>query len=376
MPYNSETGEYERRATTILDATPDGDTVNEAVDQKLDQATDDGVTDLNHHRVQGGHYPSTSVDTSSRYLKQSAAGSVSWAEGAPIENAALSDLSNVSSATVEAKVSASSILTKIKTVDGSGSGLDADLFRGNAPSAFAGTSHTHSYTDLTDKPTLGTAAPLNFGTGDDDLPKKSQVDTLISTAIAAIPNPPSFEAETWMFTTAGRYNPDGSFDSGVFTFSADSGVTIADVTVIGGGGPGGNAGQGTSGCMVRALVPITTDVTVAVGVKGVAGASGSASSFGPYLTAPGGAQQNPAHSPLMADAFPSFAGVLGRPLTVFRGMNQAAQISAYVPGYGGPGTAAAGTGNPDAVGYGAGGIGASGLWGYGTDGVVIVRRAK
>ena len=43
----------------------------------------------------------------------------------------------------------SSILTKIKLVDGVGSGLDADLFQGRAPNTFANTSHTHTITDVT-----------------------------------------------------------------------------------------------------------------------------------------------------------------------------------------------------------------------------------
>jgi hypothetical protein len=95
MPYNSETGQYERRVTTILDETPDGDTVNSAVAVKIDAAVDDGPTDLNHHKVQGGHYPATSTATSSRYLHQSPAGVVSWRDGVPADQAAQVDASNV-----------------------------------------------------------------------------------------------------------------------------------------------------------------------------------------------------------------------------------------------------------------------------------------
>src|SRR2546430_2901356 len=36
------------------------------------------------------------------------------------------------------------LLEQLKLVDGPGSGLDADLLRGNAPDAFAGASHTHA----------------------------------------------------------------------------------------------------------------------------------------------------------------------------------------------------------------------------------------
>ena len=45
---------------------------------------------------------------------------------------------------------ASEILTAIKTVDGTGSGLDADLLDGQEASAFAAASHTHLSADITD----------------------------------------------------------------------------------------------------------------------------------------------------------------------------------------------------------------------------------
>lgn len=95
MPYNSETSAYERRAATVIDATPDGDTVAVAIDVKLDQGIDDYVTDLNHHSVNGNHFPATSVGSDSRFLKQSPAGVVSWAEGVVAADAALKDFSNV-----------------------------------------------------------------------------------------------------------------------------------------------------------------------------------------------------------------------------------------------------------------------------------------
>lgn len=49
----------------------------------------------------------------------------------------------------EVNDSASEILTKILTVDGSGSGLDADLLDGNHASAFAAAVHTHAIGDVT-----------------------------------------------------------------------------------------------------------------------------------------------------------------------------------------------------------------------------------
>lgn len=99
MPYDSASGAYIRRTTTVLDETPDGDTVNTAVAVKLDTVGDDATADLNHHRVNGGHYPAPSVSTVSRYLKQTPAGDVTWGEGVPIEQAAVKDLSNVPAGT-------------------------------------------------------------------------------------------------------------------------------------------------------------------------------------------------------------------------------------------------------------------------------------
>lgn len=95
MPYNSGTGAYERRSTTVIDATPDGDTVAVAIDVKLDQGIDDYVVDLNHHKTNGNHYPATSVHTDSRFLRQSPAGAISWADGVVAADAALKDFSNV-----------------------------------------------------------------------------------------------------------------------------------------------------------------------------------------------------------------------------------------------------------------------------------------
>jgi len=100
MPYDSESGLYERRSTTVIDASPDGDTVYVAIDAKLDLAADDTVIDLNHHAENGNHYPATSVASDSRFFRQSPAGTVSWAVGIPAADAALKDMSNVASGAV------------------------------------------------------------------------------------------------------------------------------------------------------------------------------------------------------------------------------------------------------------------------------------
>jgi hypothetical protein len=134
MPYNSETGQYERRVTTILDETPDGDTVNSAVAVKIDAAVDDGPTDLNHHKVQGGHYPATSTATGSRYLHQSPAGIVSWRDGVPADQAAQVDASNVTDGaawrTAIGAEAAGAAVTEVAThnADASAHGLDSKVW--------------------------------------------------------------------------------------------------------------------------------------------------------------------------------------------------------------------------------------------------------
>jgi hypothetical protein len=60
---------------------------------------------------------------------------------------------------------ASDVLTKIKTVDGAASGLDADLLDGQHANAFAAASHSHAISDVTGLQTaLNGKAPLT-GTG-------------------------------------------------------------------------------------------------------------------------------------------------------------------------------------------------------------------
>ena len=68
---------------------------------------------------------------------------------------------------------ASDVLAKIKTVDGSGSGLDADKLDGKHASEFAANSHTHTSSDVTDATSANTANMLvkrdasgNFSAGE------------------------------------------------------------------------------------------------------------------------------------------------------------------------------------------------------------------
>lgn len=62
---------------------------------------------------------------------------------------ALDPISYILAKKALSNVSDSSILTKLKNVDGSGSGLDADLLDGHDSSYFATASHTHNGADIT-----------------------------------------------------------------------------------------------------------------------------------------------------------------------------------------------------------------------------------
>lgn len=57
---------------------------------------------------------------------------------------------------------ASEILTAISTVDGSGSGLDADLLDGQHATAFAAASHTHTLSEITDAGTAAASDATDF----------------------------------------------------------------------------------------------------------------------------------------------------------------------------------------------------------------------
>jgi hypothetical protein len=110
-----------------------------------------------------------------------------------------------------ASYTASDVLTKIKTVDGSGSGLDADLLDGQQGSYYAAASSLSNYTPLDDIRSLGVPA---FTNGTDPNITTAQ-------AIAEIESDGGFDSYTSAFKTswsyAGNYNLT---DAGRFTETA------------------------------------------------------------------------------------------------------------------------------------------------------------
>lgn len=102
-----------------------------------------------------------------------------------------------------ASYTAADVLTKIKTVDGTGSGLDADLLDGNEASAFAlsGHNHTGTYLPLSGGTMTGTITMSNSatiamggakitgladGTAATDAVTKQQMDAAVTAAVAGL----------------------------------------------------------------------------------------------------------------------------------------------------------------------------------------------
>jgi len=71
------------------------------------------------------------------------------------------------------------ILTKLKTVDGAGSGLDADLLDGQQGSYYSPSTHTHSWSVITSKPTT----IQGYGIIPEEIPASIDLDTKTVTAL-------------------------------------------------------------------------------------------------------------------------------------------------------------------------------------------------
>lgn len=105
---------------------------------------------------------------------------------------------------------ASGLLTKLLTVDGSGSGLDADFLDGQSSAAFAAASHSHAASDIAS----GTVATARLGSGAANSSSFLRGD------------------QTWAVVTAGDASgPASSTDNAIARFDGTTGKLIQNSNV-------------------------------------------------------------------------------------------------------------------------------------------------
>lgn len=101
---------------------------------------DANFTNLNNDKLESAAYTAADVLTKVKSVDGTGSGL----------DADLLDGNEASAFVLASAYTAADVLTKIKTVDGAGSGLDADTLDGNSSAAFAAASHTHVMADITD----------------------------------------------------------------------------------------------------------------------------------------------------------------------------------------------------------------------------------
>jgi len=245
MPYDSDTGLYERRTTTVIDASPDGDTVYIAIDAKLDLAADDTVVDLNHHAENGNHYPATSTASDSRFFRQSPSGAVSWAVGIPAADAALKDMSNVASGAIApakiAQDASNRFVTDAERTKLSGIEAGAQVHiaptKAEVEAVLTGTISTHSHT-IADAST--TAKGLI------EIATDAEVQAGTSTSLAVTPagmkaglnasgDAPTYACRAWVNfdgTLTGPISPRGSGNVSSVTKNGTGDYTVNFTTAM------------------------------------------------------------------------------------------------------------------------------------------------
>ena len=177
------------------------------------------------------------------------------------------------------------LLTEIKSIDGTGSGLDADLLDGMQPLALP----------------ISTATQSALNTKQDTLVSGTNIKTIAGNSVLGSGDLPSSlfggQADYQEFTTSG-------------TWTKPAGVNFVYVEAIGGGGsgaagadnkqPAGGGGGGFASAFIRAVDIIGSTITVTVGAGGsrvnsattsntyLPGLSGGDSSFGTIVVGKGG----------------------------------------------------------------------------------------
>lgn len=175
-------------------------------------------------------------------------------------------------------ITASEILAKLVTVDGSGSGLDADKVRGVTPTTFGlGLLADATAADARTALGLGTAALLNSGTAAGNLVALAAASKLPALDGSALTNLPKGTAVDYQaFTASGTWTKPSGFSSNA--------LVIALVWGGGGGGIGaattGGGGGGACALGVWKLSQLAATEAVVVGAGGAAGSGGAGSAGG------------------------------------------------------------------------------------------------
>jgi hypothetical protein len=167
-------------------------------------------------------------------------------------------------------------------------------------SQFANKVNTSGQADLTTAVT-GTLPIANGGTGAASLTGNSVAITnsggtaLSTVAAGTTGNVLTSNGTTWISQAASGGQLQTELFTAPGTWTKPASATQVRVTVIGGGG-GSSAptNPGGQGGLAVAIVPVSAPVTITVGAGGNAGVSGGTSSFGPAVSATGGAGGNPA----------------------------------------------------------------------------------
>lgn len=331
--------------------------------------------------ARGGLLSAADAPTARTYLGLDSAATYSAASfAAAAHSHVVADVTGLQTA-IDAKLAtsaftASAVLTLLKSVDGSGSDLDADKLRGTTPSTFGLEllSDADAATALSGLGISGqTDATWTAGTGTTE----SVISpTKLAAAIAALANNSLLGVKA--FTESGTYTPT-------------EGATKALVIITGGGGSGAMGqvcSSGGAGATAVGFINGVTTQTVTIGAGGTkktsngAGNDGGTTSFGSLITAGGGQGGTYLSSPAATGS----SETTGAVLSIRGGDGEIVSLNSIYPSYVGARGGASfwgggGAGSVDSVNapwpkaYGAGGglattnVGASG---YGQAGVALI----
>jgi hypothetical protein len=112
------------------------------------------------------------------------------------------------------------------------------------------------------------------------------------------------------------------------TWTKPASCSQVRVTVVGGGGGTNASGfSGNGGGLAIAMVPVSAPVTITIGGAGASGGTGGTSSFGPAVSATGGAAGNPTNSGVPGTGTVSVGTALKTSVGLARNITSAIDLS-------------------------------------------------